>query len=115
MVKLNYICIRRFVRVFFVLYQHMHLWNEREQVSDVDSSFDCGILLPHILAASDDFTTLSMHWDLMQAAKLNYVHDFRSMYNCISQVIYFHDPDYQCRPQVGKQKYCRLFGLVALG
>ena len=36
----------------------------------------------------------------MPAAKLNYVHDFRGMYNCVSQVIYFHDPEYQRRPQV---------------
>ena len=102
LVKLNRICIRRFVNVFLAFHRHMYLWNERQVLADPeDTAIDCGIKLHHILAATDDFTTLSMHWDLMPAAKLNYVHDFRGMYNCISQVFYFHDPDYQRRPQVG--------------
>ena len=61
---------------------------------------DCGIRIHHIVAASDDFNRISMHWDLMPAARANYMHEFRGYFNCISQVIYFHDPDYQRRPQV---------------
>jgi len=65
-----------------------------------DASFNCGIKLHHILAASDDFNKLSMYWDLMPAAKLNYVHDFRGYFNCILQVVYFHDQEYERKPQV---------------
>jgi hypothetical protein len=57
----------------------------QEAVPDVEKGFDCGIRLHHIVAASDDFSRLSMHWDLMPAAKLNYIHDFSGFFNCISQ------------------------------
>lgn len=84
-VRLNRICIRRLVGSFLVLYRHIHCWNARTQVEE-EEEVDCGIKLHHILAASDDFSKLSMHWDLMPAAKLNYVHDFRGLFNCVSQV-----------------------------
>lgn len=116
-VRLNKICIRRFVNVFLSFYRFLHLWEVKEDVSAVlDSSsssmnsehssgegFDCGIRIHHIVAASDDFSRLSMHWDLMPAAKLNYVHDFKGYFNCISQVVYFHDPDYERRAQERKR------------
>jgi hypothetical protein len=101
--RMNRICIRRFVNVFLAFHRHMHMWNHKEDAgrnSAPSSKFDCGIKLHHILAASDDFGKLSMHWDLMPAAKLNYVHDFRGYFNCISQVVYFHDQGYERRPQV---------------
>ncbi len=89
-VKLNRACIRRFVNVFLAFYRSMHLWEIKQLVEVTGSteaaSADCGIRIHHIVAASDDFNKLSMHWDLMPAAKLNYVHDFRGFFNCISQV-----------------------------
>ncbi len=134
LVRLNRACIRRFVNVFFAFYRALHLWEVKEAVPDVAASFDCGIRLHHIVAASDDFSRLSMHWDLMPAAKLNYVHDFSGFFNCISQVvyfvhlfqnhhmitqlfilctehsltssfqvIYFHNPEYERRPQERKR------------
>lgn len=101
-VKMNRICIRRLVNTFFVLYRHMHCWKARVEVQQLQD-VDCGIKLHHILAASDDFSKLSMHWDLMPAAKINYVHDFRGLFNCISQVIYFHNPQYERRIQERKR------------
>jgi hypothetical protein len=103
--KMTRICMRRFVNVFLALHRRMHLWNHRTDIqADVGNlaqgDFDCGIKLHHILAASDDFSKLSMYWDLMPAAKLNYIHDFRGYFNCISQVVYFHDQEYERRPQV---------------
>ena len=74
------------VNSFLVLYRHMHCWNARAEVQLLDASkevLDCGIKLHHILAASDDFSKLSMQWDLMPAAKINYVHDFRGLFNCV--------------------------------
>lgn len=100
-VMLNRICIRRLLNCFLVLYRHMHCWEAKEQPEDVAET-DCGIKLHHILAASDDFSRLSMHWDLMPAARLNYVHDFRGLFNCISQVVYFHNPQYERRKQERK-------------
>jgi hypothetical protein len=67
------------------------------------SHIDCGIKLHHIMASSDDFSKLSMQWDLMPAAKLNYMHDYKGLYNCVSQVIYFHNPEYERRPQERKR------------
>ena len=84
-VVLNRICIRRLVSSFLVLYRHMHCWEAKEDVEDIEDT-DCCIKMHHILAASDDFSRLSMHWDLMPGAKLQYVHDFRGLFNCISQV-----------------------------
>lgn len=88
-VKLNKICIRRMVGAFFILYRHLHCWTARTVVEEEDmetaAAADCEIKLHHILAASDDFSKLSMHWDLMPSAKLNYIHDFRGLFNCISQ------------------------------
>lgn len=101
-VQLNRICIRRMVSSFFVLYRHMHCWEAKEDV-DGEEAADCAIKLHHILAASDDFSKLSMHWDLMPGAKLHYVHDFRGLFNCISQVIYFHNPSYERRMQERKR------------
>jgi hypothetical protein len=86
-VRLNRICIRRMVGAFFILYRHLHCWKEKTLVDESRYQVDCGIKLHHILAASDDFSKLSMHWDLMPSAKLNYVHDFRGLFNCISQVL----------------------------
>lgn len=86
-VVLSRICLRRMVNSFLVLYRHMHCWEAREEVEgDGAGDADCGIKLHHILAASDDFSRLSMHWDLMPGAKLTYVHDFRGLFNCVSQV-----------------------------
>ena len=92
-VRLNRACIRRFVNVFFAFYRMLHLWDAREDVDQQFSGrqgFDCGIRLHHIVAASDDFSRLSMHWDLMPAAKLNYMQDFSGFFNCISQVFFSH-------------------------
>lgn len=85
-VVLTRICIRRLVNTFLVLYRHMHCWDAKEIIEDNCEDTDCGVKMHHILAASDDFSQLSMQWDLMPAAKLNYVHDFRGLFNCVSQV-----------------------------
>ena len=80
----------------------MYLWEAKEPADAGAAAAvqDLGIKIHHIVAASDDFSKLSMHWDLIPAAKLNYVHDFRGYFNCISQVIYFHNQEYERRPQV---------------
>lgn len=86
-VVLTRICIRRLVGTFLVLYRHMHCWEAKELVEEEEGDTDCGVKMHHILAASDDFSRLSMQWDLMPGAMLNYVHDFRGLFNCVSQVL----------------------------
>lgn len=86
-VVLTRICIRRLVGTFLVLYRHMHCWEAKEVVEEDCEDTDCGVKMHHILAASDDFSRLSMQWDLMPGAMLNYVHDFRGLFNCVSQVL----------------------------
>lgn len=102
--RLSKLCIRKLVSTFLIFYRHMHCWQCKQTLMDSDGPWDSGIKHHHILAASDDFNKLSMHWDLMPAARLTYAHDFRGLYNCVSQVIYFHDADYERRPQVCPSK-----------
>jgi hypothetical protein len=102
-VRLNKICIRRFVNVFFILFRHVQLHLKAIRVQAAPCNTDLTIGIHQILAASDDFGIIAMNWDLMPAAKLNYIHDFPGMYNSISQVIYFHNPKYERRMQLRKQ------------
>ena len=86
--RISKLCIRKVVNTFLILYRHMHCWKNRVCISmqQEDEEADCGIKLHHILASSDDFAKMSMHWDLIPAARLTYMHDFRGLYNCVSQV-----------------------------
>lgn len=121
--RMNRICLRRFLNVFLTLYRHIQL-NDTSIVLE-GPVMDCGLKMHHIVASGDDFATISMNWDLMPAAKLNYMHDFpgkntahaaalvypcpcsgtdpspcrAGMYNCVSQVAYFHNPRYETRVQ----------------
>lgn len=96
--QMNRICLRRFINVFLMFYRHMHLHDtctRIEMEDDEAQKLDCCINIHHAIAAEDDFSKLAMHWHLMPSARLNYVHDFPGMYNCISQVVYFHNPKYE--------------------
>eukprot|EP00961_Rhodomonas_salina_P296453 3936363-Rhodomonas_salina.1 len=53
---------------------------------------------PHAIEATkDEFYKLGMHFDAFVGARLAYQHRFPGMYNCISQVIYFHSENYERR------------------
>jgi hypothetical protein len=82
------LCIRKVVNTCLILCRHLHCWQNRVTLPSPPEPYDCGIKLHHILAGTDDFHNLSMHWDLMPAARLIYVHDFKGLYNCVSQVFY---------------------------
>jgi hypothetical protein len=69
------ICIRRFLNVFLVLYRHLYMKCTCKQVEGDDIK-DISINIHHAVAGGDDFDGLSMNWDLMPSAKLNYMHDF---------------------------------------
>ena len=90
-------CIRRIVCTFFVLYRHLHLLSVCKEVCP--EWRDPGITKYHMEASSDDFNLLCMHLALPVAAKLNYRHDFPGMYNHVSQVVFFHNSEYQRIPR----------------
>lgn len=95
--KLTRACIRRTVCTFMVFYRHLHLLAVARQVPN--TYCDCGISKYHMEASGDDFNLLCMHLTLPVAAKMNYKHDFPEMYNHVSQVVFFHNSEYQRIPR----------------
>lgn len=90
-------CIRRTVCTFLVLYRHLHLLSVCTTVPAQWT--DPGITKYHVEASNDDFNLLCMHLTLPVAAKLNYKHDFPGMFNHVSQVVFFHNSEYQRIPR----------------
>lgn len=86
-------CVRRMISTFLIVYRHLYLLAVCENVPSVWR--DLGITKYHVEASSDDFNMMCMHLSLPVAAKLNYRHDFPGMYNHVSQVVFFHNNDYQ--------------------
>ena len=97
---MNRICLRRFINTFMIMYRHLHFHEHAEKIPrGSDEWFDCAIKNHHLTASTDDFSGIAMHWDIMMASKLNYIHDFLGMFNCVSQVAYFHNPSYKQQAQ----------------
>ena len=97
LLTMNAACLRRFLNIFLVMYRNLSIYATCVYLKPDTLPVECGIQKHHVYAGVDDFHMLSMNWDLMLAAKLVYIHDFSGMYNCVSQVVYFHNPDYQRR------------------
>lgn len=91
--KITRPCIRRTICTFMVFYRHLHLLAVTRNVPDVWC--DCGISKYHVEASGDDFNMICMHLGLPVAAKMNYKHDYPEMYNHVSQVVFFHNSEYQ--------------------
>jgi hypothetical protein len=51
----------------------------------------------HIEAGNDSYFTATMYDDIMVGALLQYMHRFSGMFHSVSQVAYFHNPEYQRR------------------
>jgi hypothetical protein len=86
-------CIRRTVCTFLVLYHHLHLLAVARPAAD--EYCDCYLTKYNMEASNNDFNLLCMHISLPVGAKLNYKHDFPGMYNHVSQVVFFHNSDYE--------------------
>jgi hypothetical protein len=97
-IRLTRTAMRRMLGSFMVIYRHLHLLARAEQVDPIP--FDCGVCKHHMEASSDDYFLLCMNMRLPVAARLNYKQDFPGMYNHVSQVVYFHDPQYERQPRV---------------
>jgi hypothetical protein len=98
MLRVTRACIRRTVSTILVLYRHLHLLSVCETVPA--RWCDQGITKYHMEASNDEFNLLCMHLTLPVAAKLNYKHDFPGMFNHVSQVVFFHNSEYQRIPRV---------------
>lgn len=85
--------LRRLLGSFMALYRHVDILARAEDVEGEPA--DCQLRKHHVEASTDDFHLLCMHMLLPVAAKLNYKQDFPGMYNHVSQVIYFHNPQYE--------------------
>lgn len=90
-------CIRRTICTFMIFYRHLHLLAVAKPAPD--AWCDCGISKYHMEASGDEFNLLCMHLSLPVAAKINYKHDFPEMYNHVSQVVFFHNSEYQRIPR----------------
>jgi hypothetical protein len=91
--RVTHLFIRRTVCTFLVLYRHLHLLAVAKAVPAGWN--DPGISKYHMEASNDDFHLLCMRLALPVAATLNYKHDFPGMYNHVSQVVFFHNSEYQ--------------------
>lgn len=112
-------CLRGLINTFMVMYRLVH-WMQiavagwhgggggEEDDDEDDEDYEIPVKdLPeftkvhqhHLSASVDSFYQLSMYYDLPPAARLNYRHMFSGLYNCISQPVYYHNPDYQRRLQ----------------
>jgi hypothetical protein len=97
--RLSRPCLRRTLGSFMVVYRHLHLLGAAEAVEPVP--FDCGVSKHHLEASSDEFSLLCMNMQLPVGARLSYKHDFPGMYNHVSQVVYFHNPQYERTKRAG--------------
>lgn len=95
-------CIRNMINHFFLAYRLLH-WqitssHDHEYMMEVvdtatvpkntsNESKEQQVQKHHVQASLDVFYKLAMYYDLPPASRLNYMHNFSGLYNCISQVI----------------------------
>ena len=88
--------IRRIMASILVLNRHMDLYDLSEEVPDpLISDFNNGVSMYHHEASQEHFYKMLMYWSIPVSAKMQYKHDFPGMFNDISQVVHFHNPDYK--------------------
>jgi hypothetical protein len=98
--------LRRLLGSFMALYRHLDLLRRAERAPDRPDA-QCEIRKHHVEASNDDFHMLCMNLLLPAAAKLNYKQDFPGMYNHVSQVTYFHNPQYERTPRAELEEILR--------
>lgn len=98
--RMSNAAIRRFVVLFCVLFRHLDLESSAVQISD-SMPFDLDIQNYHRQAGLDAFYEHAMYADIPPASRVVYKQDFAGMYHSITQVVYFHFPDYARKRQIG--------------
>lgn len=96
--RMSNAAIRRFTAVFCVLFRHLEL--EASCVHMEPLHYDFDIQSYHRQAGLDSFYEHAMYADLPPAARIAYKQDFAGMYHSITQVVYFHYPDYARRKPI---------------
>ena len=107
--------LRHFLAIFLILYRHVWLWNNCHEHKH---EHQVSINKYHVEASLDTFDTHSMVVQLPPAARLLYMQDFKGMYHNLSQVVYFHYPDYNAalqRPLDELQQGLSYHSLAPLG
>lgn len=95
--------LRHFLSVFLVLYRHVWLWTQSDACSEDAQQAGqpaSSIHKHHVEASLDVFEQHSMIVSLPPAARLLYQQDFQGMYHGLSQVVFFHFPDYDSPQQL---------------
>jgi hypothetical protein len=119
--QITFSCMRNMLNTFLILYRlvswqvqsesyayDLHSHNETHNETRMqthneahnNTAHEVKIEKHHVQASLDFFYKLGMFYDLMPAARLNYMHNFSGLYNCVSQPAYFHNPDYERRVQI---------------
>jgi hypothetical protein len=99
--QISFSCLRTLMNTFFMLYRLIHWMGMADnEDDDCNGNIDVSIHHHHVSASQDTFYKLGMYYDLPPSARLNYRHMFSGLYNCISQPVYYHNPDYERRTQV---------------
>ena len=91
--------IRRYTVTFCILFRHAYLEMTCEDHPG-PSTPDPSIQTYHVQAGLDSYYEHAMFADLPPAARLIYKQDFAGMYHCVTQVVYFHYPDYARKRQL---------------
>jgi hypothetical protein len=89
--------IRRLMAAVLVLNRHLDLYDLSEEHTSIppNATFTPEVTPYHHEASMERFYKLHMYWTLPAGARMQYKHDFPGMFNDISQVAYFHNPDYK--------------------
>lgn len=96
--RMNDAAMRRFVVLFGVLYRHLDLEASATTLDTPPIQMD--IQQYHMQAALDAFNEQAMHVDIPPGSRAIYKLDFAGMYHSISQVVYFHFPNYARKRQI---------------
>lgn len=97
-VQMTVTAMRRILNTLLILLRHFHWFLVAVQVPPVP--FPCSVRKPHMEASMEPFDLLCMHFLIPVGARLRYKNDFRGMYNHVSQVMYFHNPDFVRLPRI---------------
>lgn len=104
--SLNIPSIRKMIDVFLILFRQLSLFSVAQDVMSDWTEHEINMSLPieirrhHVSASIDNFYSMSMFYDLLPGARLQYMHEFSGMYNSVTQVVYFHDQDYERQRQI---------------
>lgn len=92
--------LRHFLAIFVILYRHLWLWAHCSE-SALEAAPGAPVINKyHVEAGLELFNELAMVATVPPAARLLYKQDFRGMYHNMSQVVYFHFPDYNAPLQL---------------